>query len=94
MTCNRKAAPKLGGVIGRKAGSLSDYDGYSKAMARTDVTWTLENLAAFLREPESLIPRGIMVSGWSFTLAPEEERQKVLQFIQDPDDSNERCWEK
>jgi cytochrome c len=79
-------------VIGRKAGSLPDYDGYSKAMLGVDVIWTSETLAAFLRDPEALVPGTRMEShGRKYWGAPEEERQKVLQFIQDPDNSSERC---
>ena len=91
MTCNRNA-PKLGGVIGRKAGSLPDYDGYSKAMLGVDVIWTSETLAAFLRDPEALVRGTRMESyGKNYLRAPEEELQKVLQFIQDPDNSSEIC---
>ena len=89
--CNRSGAPKLGGVIGRKAGTVAGFQ-YSRHMKKSDVTWTLETLDAFLAEPEAVVP-GTHGGGWyAGTEGAEADRRKILQFIQDPDDSSERCW--
>ena len=46
--------PKMCGVIGRKAGSVSGYP-YSEAMKKADLTWTEAELDEFLKSPaESL----------------------------------------
>jgi cytochrome c len=47
--------PKLTGVIGRKAGSTTDYK-YSAAMKNANIIWTEQNLAGFLRAPSDFIP--------------------------------------
>lgn len=47
--------PKLTGVIGRKAGSTTDYR-YSNAMKNANIIWTEQNLAAFLKAPSDFIP--------------------------------------
>lgn len=47
--------PKLTGVIGRKAGSTTDYK-YSAAMKNANIVWTEQNLAAFLKAPSDFIP--------------------------------------
>ena len=47
--------PKLTGVIGRKAGTTSDYR-YSTAMKNANIVWTEQNLAAFLKAPSDFIP--------------------------------------
>ncbi|KAB0325279.1 cytochrome c family protein [Janthinobacterium sp. PLB04] len=47
--------PKLTGVIGRKAGSTTDYK-YSAAMKNTNIVWTEQNLAGFLKAPSDFIP--------------------------------------
>jgi cytochrome c len=47
--------PKLTGVIGRKAGSTTDYK-YSAAMKNANIIWTEQNLAGFLQAPSDFIP--------------------------------------
>ena len=47
--------PKLTGVIGRKAGSTTDYN-YSAAMKNANIVWTEPNLAAFLKAPSDVVP--------------------------------------
>lgn len=47
--------PKLTGVIGRKAGSTTDYK-YSAAMKNANIVWTEQNLASFLQAPSDFIP--------------------------------------
>lgn len=47
--------PKLTGVIGRKVGATTDYR-YSAAMKNSQVIWTEQNLAAFLKAPSDFLP--------------------------------------
>lgn len=47
--------PKLAGVIGRKAGSTTDYK-YSAALKNANIIWTEQNLASFLKAPSDFIP--------------------------------------
>lgn len=47
--------PKLSGIIGRKAGSTTDYR-YSAAMKNANIVWTEQNLASFLKAPSDFIP--------------------------------------
>ena len=47
--------PSLGGVLGRKAGSLPGF-GYSRAMKSADITWDETSLAAFLSDPQQAVP--------------------------------------
>ena len=46
-----KIGPALWGVLGRKAGSISDYK-YSRAMAAYGKTWSLEEMNGFLTNPK------------------------------------------
>ena len=46
--------PNLAGVVGRKAGS-SDYD-YSPAMKASGITWTPDQLQAFIVNPSKVVP--------------------------------------
>lgn len=45
-----KKGPSLFGIVGRKAGSLGDYD-YSDALHKTSWTWTADQLHSYLSQP-------------------------------------------
>ena len=49
-----KIGPKLFGVLGRQAGSISDYK-YSKAMAVHGKVWSFEEMNSFLIKPKDWI---------------------------------------
>ncbi|PJK30192.1 c-type cytochrome [Minwuia thermotolerans] len=49
-----KLGPHLNGVVGREAGAVEGYR-YSPAMQKADVTWTVENLEAYLTKPRDFI---------------------------------------
>ena len=49
-----KIGPKLFGVLGRQAGSISDYK-YSKAMAAHGKVWSFEEINSFLIKPKDWI---------------------------------------
>ena len=49
-----KIGPKLFGVLGRQAGSISDYK-YSKAMAAHGKVWSFEEMNGFLTKPKEWI---------------------------------------
>ena len=49
-----KIGPALWGVLGRKAGSLSDYK-YSKAMTAYGKSWSFEEMNGFLIKPKEWV---------------------------------------
>jgi len=49
-----RIGPKLFGVLGRQAGSISDYK-YSKAMAAHGKVWSFEEINSFLIKPKDWI---------------------------------------
>ena len=49
-----RIGPKLFGVLGRQAGSISDYK-YSKAMAAHGKVWSFEEMNSFLIKPKDWI---------------------------------------
>lgn len=50
-----KAGPKLGGVVGRKAGSAPGYN-YSAALRSAALTWSADNLDRWLADPRGFVP--------------------------------------
>ena len=69
-----KIGPALWGVLGRKAGSVSDYK-YSKAMAAYAKSWSFEEMNGFLIKPKDWI-KGTKMSYAG--LKSEKERAAVI----------------
>jgi cytochrome c2 len=70
-------APDLTGVVGRKAGSLKDYQ-YSPALRNADFVFTREKMEQWLRTPHNVVPETEMTfSG----LKSETERADVVEFL-------------
>lgn len=47
--------PHLNGIVGRAAGSVEGFE-YSDAMKNSGITWTVEELHAFLMDPAAKVP--------------------------------------
>ena len=90
IECNR-LGPKLGGIMGRRAGSVPDYDGYSDAMKSSGVVWTEETLDAYLADPEAFIPGNGMASTTG-KLENETQRRDLIAFLKEPDNSLDLCF--
>lgn len=71
-----RVGPKHHGLIGRKAGSVPDYD-YSDALSHSSVVWTNETLDAWLKNPEALIPGQKM----GFRLKKKDERNDIIAYL-------------
>ncbi len=72
-----KIGPALWGVLGRQAGSLSDYK-YSKAMAAHGKKWSFEEMNGFLIKPKDWI-KGTKMSYAG--LKSEKERAAVILYM-------------
>jgi cytochrome c len=71
-----RVGPMHRGVLGRKAGSVKDYD-YSPSLSQSPLVWTQSTLTQWLSDPEQLIPGQKM--GYSLGLA--QERADVVRFL-------------
>ena len=72
-----KIGPALWGVLGRKAGSVSDYK-YSKAMAAYAKPWSFEEMNGFLIKPKDWI-KGTKMSFAGLKNA--KERAAVILYM-------------
>ena len=75
-----RLGPSLAGVIGRKAGSIAGYN-YSAAMKNSGVTWTPENLDAYLANPRAKLPGVKMIFAG---LPKAEDRSNVIAYLANP----------
>jgi cytochrome c len=76
---DNRQGPNLYKIIGRKAGSLPDYN-YSSAMKGAGFVWDEEKLEHFIASPDEVVPGNNMkpYSG----LASTDDRTKVIAFLQ------------
>tara|TARA_Y100001949_G_scaffold160295_1_gene151816 strand:- start:305 stop:832 length:528 start_codon:yes stop_codon:yes gene_type:complete len=80
---SHKIGPALWGVLGRKAGSISDYK-YSKAMVAHGKTWSFKEMNKFLTKPKNWI------KGTKMTfvgLKKETERAAVILYMNNNTDT-------
>ena len=72
-----RIGPRHRDVIGRQAGSLTDYD-YSDALKRQTFIWDATHLQQWLANPESLVPGQKM----GFRLSDVEERKAIILYLE------------
>ena len=78
-----KIGPALWGVLGRKAGSISDYK-YSKAMVAHGKPWSFEEMYGFLIKPKDWV-KGTKMSFMGLKNA--KDRAAVILFMNENADS-------
>ena len=69
--------PELNGIIGRPAGSTTDYQ-YSDAMKNSGVVWTREKLAAYIENPKSVVS-GTRMIFWG--ISDQEKIENILAYL-------------
>jgi cytochrome c len=76
---NARAAfgPQLNTLFGRRAGSTPDF-AYSDAMKASGIVWDERSLAAFLRDPNKLVP-GTKMRFWG--LSGDKEVKALLAYL-------------
>ena len=78
-----KIGPALWGVIGRKAGSISDYK-YSKAMSGFGKNWDFEAMNNFLLKPKDYV-KGTKMAYMG--LKKEKDRASVILYLNEQSES-------
>lgn len=69
--------PQLNGILGRRAASAPDF-AYSPAFMKAGFTWNDKNLAAFLRDPDAVVP-GNKMRFWG--LRSERQIADLLAYL-------------
>lgn len=73
-----KIGPTLHGVIGRHAGSVTGYS-YSDAVAKSGITWTVEQIDKWLQRPSDFLPGNKMVF---VGIQNPQDRANIIAYIQ------------
>jgi cytochrome c len=71
-----KEGPRLRGVFGRKAGSITSFK-YSDAVKSANVIWDASSLDQWLTDPDKLIPDSDM----GFRLSNATDRSDVIAYL-------------
>lgn len=69
--------PQLNGIIGRRAGSLPGF-AYSPAMKGAGFVWDERRLAAFVRDPDAVVP-GNRMRFWGFM--SERQVRELVAYL-------------
>jgi cytochrome c len=76
---DNRLGPNLHNIIGRKAGSVPNYN-YSSAMKDAELTWDRATLDRFIADPDQVVRGNKMKPYGGLTSA--EERAKIIAFLQ------------
>ena len=78
MAGKNKKGPNLAGIIGRKAGSIVEFAGYSDAMRQSGIAWSADKVDAYIAQPRKVVPGGKMKYDG---LADAAARADVLAYL-------------
>lgn len=73
----RPAGPTLKGVFGRRAAAVAAYRGYSPALRNSGITWTAQELDAYLKAPAARVKGTTMMVG----VADERRRKAIIEYL-------------
>jgi len=76
---DNRLGPNLHGIIGRKAGALTDY-GYSGSMKNAGLTWDKATLDRFIANPDQVVPGHNMKPYGG--MASAEDRATLIRFLE------------
>jgi cytochrome c len=71
-----REGPRLGGVFGRKAGSVAGFN-YSAALKSSGLTWDDATLERWLSDPDMVVPGNNM----DFHVPKAEERRDLIAYL-------------
>jgi cytochrome c len=75
---NEKTGPRLRGVFGRPAASLSTFP-YSESLRKSGVTWDSSSLDKWLTDPDGFVPDNDM----AFRVPKRDERTAIIEYLKD-----------
>lgn len=73
-----RTGPRHCGLLGRPAGAVADFRGYSSALRESGIVWSVESLDRFLTAPLEAVPGTRM--GYAGVKDPQE-RADLIAFL-------------
>jgi cytochrome c len=84
---DNRLGPSLYGVVGRKAGSLASYHGYSPSLQGADIMWTPDMLDKWITDPNAVASGNNMAPPFPGVADPAERKQ-IIAYLKS--DTNEK----
>lgn len=69
--------PSLAGIIGRKAGSVTGFERYSKVLPQSSIAWDEQSLTSWLTNPQALVA-GTSMPG---VAANDQARADIIAYL-------------
>ena len=88
FACN-KECPRLGGLFGRKAGTVEDYGYYSEGLKNSEIVWTEETLDEWFKDPGKFAPQSVMINNGK--VEDPALRRKLITFLKTEDPTVNIC---
>lgn len=73
-----RVGPHLHGVFGRAAGSVADFNTYSKGLKESGITWDAASLDKWVTNPRDVVPVNNMIFPG---IRKEEDRRDLIAFL-------------
>ena len=88
FACN-KQGPRLGGLFGRKAGSVENYGYYSEGLKNSEIVWTEETLDKWFTDPSKIAPQSVMITNGK--VEDPTLRRNLISFLKTEDPTINIC---
>jgi len=88
LACN-KEGPRLGGLVGRKAASVKDYNGYSQGLRNSEIVWSNQTLDNWFMDPGEIVPESVMA--FNGKIEDATQRQQMIAFLKTEDPTVNIC---
>ena len=75
---HEKSGPRLRGIFGRAAASVSSFP-YSKSLRKSGVVWNTGSLDKWLTDPDGFIPDNNM----AFRVGSKTERAAIIEYLKE-----------
>ena len=75
-----KTGPNLYGVVGRKAGTVPNFD-YSDQIRNSGITWTADNIDKHIEAPKSFIPGNRMGNLFPNGIKDPGQRRDIIVYL-------------
>lgn len=76
---DNRLGPHLHAIVGRKAGSLTNYR-YSESMEKSDLVWDKATLDRFIADPQAVV-RGNTMQPYG-GMPSAEDRAKIIAYLE------------
>jgi cytochrome c len=83
---DNRLGPTLYGVVGRKAGTVATFGGYSPGVMDSNITWTPDMLDQWITDPNQVVSGNNMAPPFAGVPDPTERKEIIAYLKSDASD--------